>query len=168
MRARLRDGTPIEIVRVGPESRERLRDGFEHWSEEWRYRRFTGFRKSLSERELERLTELDHHDHEALAARDPATGYSIGIARYERLPARPGVAEAAIAVADEWQGRGVASVLLRALAERAREEGIESFLATMLRDNRRVVDLFARLGPLRAERMDQGTIEIEVELTEKP
>jgi hypothetical protein len=31
-----------------------------------------------------------------------------------------------------------------------------------------VVDLFARLGPLRAERMDQGTIEIEVELTEKP
>ena len=52
------------MLPVGPGSRERLRAGFDHWSEESRYRRFMGFRKTLAERELERLSGLDHHDHE--------------------------------------------------------------------------------------------------------
>jgi hypothetical protein len=36
------------------------------------------------------LTEIDHHDHEAIAALDANTGEGIGVARYVRNPARPG------------------------------------------------------------------------------
>jgi len=163
-RSTLRDGTEIAIVQIRPEDREELRDAFEQWSEESRFKRFMGFRKHLSDAELQYFTEVDHHEHEALAARELADGRGIGIARFHRLATRHDVAEAAVAVVDEWQGRGVASSLLHALADRAREEGILRFEATMLLENRRVVDLFEKLGPLQAEHVDDGQIEIEVAL----
>lgn len=163
-RSTLRDGTEIAIVQVRPEDREELREAFEHWSEESRFKRFMGFRKHLSDRELDYFTKVDHHDHEALLTRELASGRGIGIARFHRLSTRHDVAEAAVAVADEWQGRGVASTLLHALADRAREEGIAHFEATMLLENRRVVDLFEKLGPLQAEHVGDGEIEIQVAL----
>lgn len=163
-RTTLKDGTEVAIVQVSPEDREELREAFEHWSEESRFKRFMGFRKHLSDTDLSYFTEVDHHEHEALAGRELESGRGIGIARFHRLPTRRDVAEAAVAVADEWQGRGVASALLHALADRAREEGITRFEATMLLENRRVVDLFEKLGPLQAENVDDGAIEIEVAL----
>ena len=163
-RTTLKDGTEVAIVQVAPEDREELREAFEHWSEESRFKRFMGFRKHLSDTELHYFTEVDHHEHEALAARELESGRGIGIARFHRLPTPRDVAEAAVAVADEWQGRGVASALLHALADRAREEGIARFEATMLLENRRVVDLFEKLGPLQTEHVDDGAIEIKVEL----
>jgi GNAT superfamily N-acetyltransferase len=73
---------------------------------------------------------------------------------------RPGVAEPAIVVADDWQGRGLASHLLDLLADRAREEGIECFVAPVLAENRAAIALFDRLGG--ATVRHDG---IEVELT---
>ena len=40
------------------------------------------------------------------------------MARYVRLPESPEVAEVAVAVADDWQGRGLGAALLEQLAER--------------------------------------------------
>jgi GNAT superfamily N-acetyltransferase len=57
------------------------------------------------------LTEVDHREHEALTA-VTAEGATVGIARYIRLPGS-GTAEVAIAVADRWAGRGIATLLLQ-------------------------------------------------------
>ena len=48
---------------------------------------------------------------------------------------------------DEWQGRGLGTVLSRLLAERAREEGIEAFTALLLAANEQMHDVLAALGP---------------------
>lgn len=100
----------------------------------------------LTPSELAYFTDLDHRDHEAVGAIEPAGGGGIGIARFVRD--RPGgeSAEAAVAVADEWQGRGLGWVLLERLAARAQELGVREFTASLLTTNRAMLGLFARLG----------------------
>jgi RimJ/RimL family protein N-acetyltransferase len=154
----LKDGTRIYIRPITPEDRAALAAGFERLSDESRYRRFFTALNELSEQQLEYLTNVDHHDHEALVAVDASTDQGIGVARFVRVADE--VAEPAIVVADEWQRRGVAGHLLEALAARAREEGIGQFVAPVLAQNTAAIEAFERLGAATFE--PQG---IEGELT---
>lgn len=54
---------------------------------------------------LRYLTDIDHHDHEALVALDLG-GRGVGVARYIRHPADPQAAEPAVAIVDDWHRRG--------------------------------------------------------------
>ena len=155
-RVKLRDGAEIIVRRIHPEDKPLLLEGFmEHFGEASRYQRFMTPKRRLTVRELEYLTEIDHSEHEAIGALDPGTGLGIGVARFIRE--RPGgpVAEAAVAVVDEWQGRGVGAVLLERLAARAAEVGVKEFSASLLTDNRAMLALFARLGRIEV-RHDAG------------
>jgi nucleotide-binding universal stress UspA family protein/RimJ/RimL family protein N-acetyltransferase len=140
----LRDGSRVDIRPVEPDDRAALAAGFERLSPESRYRRFFGPMPELSERFLDYLTQIDHHDHEALVAVDPDTGDGVGVARYVRT--KPDVAEPAIAVIDDWQGRGVAPELLDRLVDRARDEGIARFEAPVLASNQDAIGVLERLG----------------------
>jgi RimJ/RimL family protein N-acetyltransferase len=150
----------VELRPIAPSDRQLLVDGFERLSPESRYRRFFSPVSELSARQLDYLTDVDHHDHEALVAVDPDSGGLAGVARYVRT--RPGVAEPAIVVADDWQGRGLGAGLLDALADRAREEGVDCFVAPVLSENRAAIRLFERLAEGGATVRHDG---IEVELT---
>jgi nucleotide-binding universal stress UspA family protein len=140
----LRDGTRVAIRPLEPDDRDALAEGFARLSPESRYRRFFAPVAELRQRDLDYLTRVDHHDHEALVAVDPQSGEGIGVARYVRTG--PDVAEPAMVVADDWQGRGVASRLLDALARRALEEGIERFEAPVLAGNDDAIRVLERLG----------------------
>lgn len=156
----LRDGSSVALRPIDATDRELLEKGFERLSPQSRYRRFFSPVAHLSKRQLDYLTQVDHHDHEALVAVDPGSGGIVGVARYVRT--RPGVAEPAIVVSDDWQGRGLGAQLLDALADRAREEGVESFVAPILAENRGAIRLFERLSGGDATLRRDGT---EVELT---
>lgn len=67
-------------------------------------------------------------------------------------------------VDDDWQGRGLGVALCRMLAERAREEGVERFEATLLAGNDRMLHLISSLGPSRIVGRDGPTITVEVDL----
>jgi GNAT superfamily N-acetyltransferase len=149
---RVRDGSSVRIRPLEPDDKPHVLQAFDRLGEGSRYRRFLTYKKELSVAELASLTEVDHHDHEALGAIDPATGEGIGIARYVRDPDRTAAAEAAVTVVDDWQGRGVGAALLERLADRARQEGIREFTATLLSENRAMRTLFERLGVLRVVR----------------
>jgi nucleotide-binding universal stress UspA family protein/RimJ/RimL family protein N-acetyltransferase len=140
----LRDGSRIAIRPVEPDDRDTLAEGFRRLSPESRYRRFFAPIPELSERDLDYLTRVDHHDHEALVAVDAATGEGVGVARFVRTGS--GAAEPAIVVADDWQGRGVGSRLLEALAERARDEGIRRFEAPVLASNHAAIAVLEQVG----------------------
>ena len=71
-----------------PSDRELLLRGFERLVPESRYRRFLPPMPALSEQMVRYLTEVDHHDHEAIIAVDEDTGDGLGVARYARKSAR--------------------------------------------------------------------------------
>jgi GNAT superfamily N-acetyltransferase len=65
-------------------------------------------------------------------------------------------------VIDEWQGRGLGTLLLDVISARAREEGITTFTALMLAENKEMLDLIESRGPVRIIDRSTGTVEIEV------
>jgi GNAT superfamily N-acetyltransferase len=136
----------VEIRPLERDDRERLAAAFARLGEETRRRRFLNSASRLSERDLDALTGIDHHGHEALAAVDPGTGQIVGVARYIRLPREARAAEVAVAVDDGWQRRGIGRRLLTELADRARAEGISRLTAYVGRDNGPVRRWIARLG----------------------
>jgi GNAT superfamily N-acetyltransferase len=154
----------VEIRPIEPDDRDALARGFDRLSEQSRYRRFLSPRGPLSQAELSYLTEVDHHDHEALVAVDPETEEGVGVARFIRSPEDPAVAELAVAVADDWQRQGVGSVLAAELAKRARDEGITCFTALALAENDAILGLLQDLGEVRTGRTQLGTVELAVDL----
>jgi GNAT superfamily N-acetyltransferase len=143
----LRDGTRVLIRPIEPEDKALLTAGFEQLSEQSRYRRFLAPVPKLTEAQLTYLTEVDHDAHDALVAVDadaPWRGY--GVARYVRLKDQPDVAEAAVTVIDEYQGRGLGTLLLALLARLAIARGIGRFRAYVLEENRPMRDLLESLG----------------------
>lgn len=149
---------------IEPGDKQAMRDAFEHLSDESRYRRFLAPHGRLTAAELRYFTEVDHHDHEALVAVNAETGEGIGVARYVRNPDDPGVAELAVAVVDDWQGQGVGTRLVDALADKARAEGIHSFSGLVLARNELMLSLLNDLGRVRVVHSELGTVEVVVEL----
>jgi RimJ/RimL family protein N-acetyltransferase/nucleotide-binding universal stress UspA family protein len=162
-RARLRDGSTLIIRPIAPEDRTLLRQGFAQLSDHSRYMRFQTPLQELSDEQLAYLTDVDHHDHEALIAlaSDGADHEIVGVARFVRV--NPDVAECAIVVADEWQGRGVGTELLDRLVERARDEDVARFTALVLAENREAVRMLERLGETAQHRVG-SQVELEIEL----
>jgi RimJ/RimL family protein N-acetyltransferase len=160
----LPDGAEIEIRPIEPEDRAELAAGLRRLSPESRYRRFLAPTHELTESELDYLTQVDHHDHEALVAQEPETGTGVGVARFIRFSEELDKAEFAVAVADDWQGRGVGGALLARLSDRAREEGVRRFSAVILADNRHMLELLDDLGEVRIANEEYGAVEVEIDL----
>jgi GNAT superfamily N-acetyltransferase len=149
---------------IQPDDKDRLVEGFGRLSDRSRYQRFLSPHAVMSPSELRYFTEVDHHDHEALVALDTETEMGVGVARYVRSATDPAVAELAVTVVDDWQGKGVGGRLTAALADRARAEGITSFSALVLAENEQILNLLEDLGSVREVAREQGTVELTVEL----
>jgi GNAT superfamily N-acetyltransferase len=164
---RLPGGERILVRPVAPDDKPLLAAGFERLSPQTRYRRFFAPLQGLSPTDLRYLTEIDHRDHEALAAIDPATGTLVGVARYVR-GVEPELAEVSVVVGDDWQRRGIATVLLERLAQRGRAEGLTHFVALVMSENREALELFEHLraGSDPPRRSASGHLELVIELPE--
>jgi GNAT superfamily N-acetyltransferase len=137
---RLADGLRVWLGPVRPDDKRRLLEGLSRLSPGSSYFRFMGARRSLSERDLHYLTEIDGIDHFAIGAvlvQPDGSEEGIGVARFIRLPGEPAVAEPAITVIDDYQGKGLGGLLLRRLVRAARERGVHRFRCQFLADNER-------------------------------
>jgi RimJ/RimL family protein N-acetyltransferase len=165
MLARLQDGLRVVIREIRPSDRHLLERGRERFSDESMRRRFLGPKPSLSSTELRYLTEVDGQDHHAVVAvllDDPDA--IVAVARFVRLAHEPTTAEAAIIVADEYQGRGLGKRLAHQLADAARDRGIRRFTASMLTDNAAALALMRTLGERLASHYDHGYREVVQEI----
>jgi len=165
----LRDGTRILIRAIRPEDKPLLLKHFRSLSERSIYYRFFGHKRSLEQADLRGLTELDFVNHVGLAATIETEGTErfIGVGRY--LKSVEGVAaEVAFAVLDEFQGRGIGTLLLRHLAQIARRQGINQFAAFVMGGNHQMLEVFANSGFRARDRYDAGTVRVTLDLTESP
>jgi GNAT superfamily N-acetyltransferase len=163
-RVTLRDGSAVMIRPLERDDVALVQAIFEQMGEEARYRRFLGYKKRLSPRDLDALTDVDHHDREALVALDAEFGAAVGVARMIRQATRPDAAEASVAVVDAWQGRGLGTVLMDRLVLRARAKGVHLFTAVLLTRNRAMLHLFEHIGAVRVTFRSIDTLELEVEM----
>jgi len=153
----------IRVRPLEPSDRAGLAALFNRLSPESRHRRFLGPKPRLSERELTYLTSVDHRWHEALAAVDQRDGSIVAVARYARVPERPGAADSALAVADDHQGQGIGTALIRCLISRARVNGFSVLTASTLWDNRPARKLLRRVN-FQARASQGSVIELELKL----
>lgn len=145
-RVRLRDGALVVIRPLVGSDRLALAAAIMRLSPHSRYLRFASPMPVLRDAELDRLLDLDHVRREALVAFEPAGGRGIGVARYATFASEPGVADVAVTVDDAWQRRGVGAVLLAAVLERARANGVRTLRASTLAENRAARALLRRAG----------------------
>jgi RimJ/RimL family protein N-acetyltransferase len=163
---RLPDGTSVLIRRIRPDDKEFLARLLRMLSDRSVQRRFLTAKRTFSKSELRYLTEVDGHDHVALVAESLTVGarHVIGVARFIRWRDDPQAAEAAIVVADPWQGRGLGSLLARELARRARGVGVKRFTATIAADNLPAHRLMRKLSAHLEERHEGRVDELVSDL----
>lgn len=146
----LSDGTRVVVRPIRSEDAATLREAYARLSPSSRYRRFFGGVSELSADVLRYLTNVDGTNHFAIVAGtespDLKTEKGIGVARFIRLHDDPEVAEPAVTVIDDMQGKGVGRILLTALTEAARERGIHRFRAQVLASNAPIRSLLDEVG----------------------
>ena len=137
----LRDGSTVHVRPVGPEDVERILCFLSELSDEARsFRFFTG---AADLGQMARLF-TETRGGTSLLAVTADDGHVVGHGQY--FPDGTGGAEVAFAVADHWQGRGIATLLLAQLAEAAAAEDVREFTAAVLTSNRRMIGTFRESG----------------------
>jgi acetyltransferase len=131
-----------------PQDVELQREFVRCLSAESRYRRFMTRLKELPELLAQRFANIDYRSHLALLAEVFEDGCEtmIGEARYVLDERDPATCEFAIAVADDWQGYGVARALIDRLERQAAASGVRRMVADTLVSNAAAIGLARRTG----------------------
>lgn len=144
----LTDGGRILVRALESSDRDELAQRYLELSPEARRLRFFNAPDHLSGRLLDYLMDVDGVDRCALVAfavDDDGTP-GVGLARYARSRDDPTCAEAAVTVLDAYQNRGIATALLYRLADVARHHGISTFTASVMWENRALLDGLRAFG----------------------
>jgi GNAT superfamily N-acetyltransferase len=135
---------------VTPDDKPLIQAAMGRLSPETSRQRFFSVRRSLSEPELKRLTELDGWNRYAIGAsvRHPdGSVEGVGIARFARLAGDNKDAELGMLVVDGWQGMGIGKRLLALIREAAVARRIERLSGLVLKDNKAMLALLKRHAP---------------------
>lgn len=143
----LKDGSNVIIRPIRPDDAEHEQNFICELSPQSRYSRFMSGVNELTPKQLSYFTHNIPPKHMAFIATYNKNGIDvqIGVARYV-LSETDDCAEFAVVVADEWQGKGVATLLLKILAEYAKSAGITKVKGFILPSNRSMHRLAENLG----------------------
>jgi RimJ/RimL family protein N-acetyltransferase len=155
----------LTVRPLSPDDREAVTEFLRGLSMETMYRRFFSL-----PRVDDRLVDLVAHPSECCS--DALVAFAgdalVGVASYDRRPDDTGAAEVAVVIGDEWQHHGVGTELMAALTRAARRKGIERFTATMLSDNRAVVDFVHHTAPAARLQFDGTELAMDLSLLRRP
>jgi GNAT superfamily N-acetyltransferase len=168
----LRDGTPVQIRLAHPDDEAKVVAAFGKLDKESVYTRYFSFKKGLSKADLALLFANEGRKRIALVVMLGTGAEEIAIAgcSYVVQPTADGelAAEVAFTVEEDYQGRGIAGMLLDALAAIAREHGIDRLEADVLASNAAMLGVFKRSGLPLETRREGGVIHLAMDLHAKP
>ncbi len=165
----LKDGIPVTIRPIRPDDAAHLQDTFDHLSMDTIYQRFHAFKKELPDEEALQLATVDYTTRMAFVALTQKNGREIviGVARYALTdPGNLELAESAVVVQDEYQGRGLGKLLLGRLVRYAKAKGIHRLRGYMQLGNNSMIGLVKSSGIPYQTRFSEGTWEVEIDLRE--
>jgi len=153
----LRDGSTVHVREVEPGDVGGMRELLAGMSENSRWMRFLSTGVNL--------------DRAAQTAADPDDGVSLVVtagapervvAHAMYLKESAARAEVAFEVADDWHGRGIATILLAHLAGAAARDGVSTFVAYVHPSNRRMIGVFRESGFPVEVHASAGELEVEM------
>jgi ribosomal protein S18 acetylase RimI-like enzyme len=162
----LKDGTRVHVRPIAPEDEPLLHEAVAAMSDRSVYFRFFSPLKRLPDALAHRLAVVDHNDRFALVATTHKPGAReriLGVARYDPVHGAD-VAEAAVAVVDEFQRRGLGSALLSILSRVGRDHGMKTFTLIVLPENQQMLGLLRKMGWIHHARLSGGVYDITFDL----
>jgi RimJ/RimL family protein N-acetyltransferase len=159
----LTDGERVVIRPVLPQDRELMVAFFHDLSADARCERFMHPVSEPSSELLRQFTQVDYANHVALVAEVFVDGREtvISEARYVRA-ADPSSAEVSVSVAEPWQGKGLAKLLLTKLECRAAAAGVRRIFGETLASNERMLSLARKAGFVISESLSaRGVMRLE-------
>jgi len=164
----LKDGTRVTLRPIRPDDAARLQQGFRMLTPQTIYLRFLDFAKELSDKQACFLAEVDYQQRMALVGVIQEEGEErlAAVARYDMLPDRLGLAEAAIVVRDDYQNRGLGTQIMLKLIQYACAHGVQAFIATIHNSNLDIMRFIRKSGlPFKKELLEPGIWEVRIDLT---
>jgi GNAT superfamily N-acetyltransferase len=158
---RLRDGSQVTVRAIRAEDADKLQAAIRALSVESRYSRFFSPLRELPPELLERATHPDAKRELQLVAvvASDSKEVIVGGARYAAA-ATDGDCEFAVAVVDEWHGRGLARLLLETLMRAAHAHGFARMEGYILATNAAMLGLANRLGFTTLESPEGPTVRL--------
>jgi RimJ/RimL family protein N-acetyltransferase len=160
----LRDGRTVEIRALRPDDRADLLAAVRRTGAESLVRRFFGFKKGFTEKEIAFFLNVDFVNHVALVAVVEEGGRLVIVGGGRYIVIQPGRAEVAFAVVDQYQGQGIGGRLMRHLAKIARHSGIQEFVAEILPDNTAMLKVFEKSGFGLSKTHEPGVVHVALRL----
>ena len=132
----LDDGKKLSLHHIAPGDTVKEQAFVRKLSAQSRYFRFHGSIKELNKKDLEKFTNPDPLNTEALIIlyKGEIKEEEIAVARFI-IDADGKSCEFAIVVADEWQKRGIGAKLLASLIKHAQSRGIKRIYGSVLENN---------------------------------
>ena len=164
----LKKGTVVRIRSIRADDKNRLSLAFRNLESESIYKRFFSYKKDLTDQELKAATEVDFENVVALVVTIGAgeTETIIGGGRYVAFDAAGAErnAEVAFMVEEDYQGQGIAGLMLRHLVAIARQKGVSEFEAEVLAGNKGMLTVFSRSGLPMKQSVSGGTVHVTLSL----
>ncbi|MDH3258337.1 MAG: GNAT family N-acetyltransferase, partial [Deltaproteobacteria bacterium] len=166
MKIILRDGQSLFIRSTTSDDKQRVEDFFYRLSPESRRLRFHSPKQRISEREISEIIEINPPERFSYVA-------TMGEGDKEKIVAigswglTPEGAEVGFMVSEDIQVRGVGTALLEQLAIKAVGYNIRSFIAHVLPENSRMMDVFENSGFTVTKKFADGIHYVNLDLMEK-
>lgn len=161
----LKNGQAVRIRYVTRRDRALVEHSFSRLSERSRFLRFHSVRDSLTDAELNRITDARNTDTVAIGAETMPARAPVGLAHFIRLSPGGPTAELALTITDPCQRLGAGRLLLDCLVRSAAQCGIVTLLAFVHRENRGMKRLL-RAYPWANRRSDAWDLEITLSVAD--
>ncbi len=164
----LKDGSQVTLRAIRPDDAPRLQQAFSQLTPHTIYMRFLQAAKELTDQQARELAEVDYQQRMAIVGYILEGGQErlVAVARYGMLEReQPGLAEAAIVVRDDYQGRGLGKIAMQRLVRYAAEHGVRGLVATVHANNGPVLSFIRNSGlPFKKKMIEPAIWEIIIPL----
>ena len=162
----LKDKSSVFIRPIRPEDEPMMKEMFYSFSERTRYLRFHGPMKSFPHARLQVFCNVDYDQEMTLIGVVGQPGeedvVSLGCYIHDQ---GTNTAEVAFSVRDDWQNKGLGSILFRKLVEIGRERGIDTFHAEVLTENLPMLNVFHHSGCTVSTQAESGVVHVNIQLS---
>jgi len=143
----LKDGTKVLLRPIKPSDATLKQHLFYALSKETIKKRYLGSLKAMPLKRIWPYVTVDYENEMSIVGVVMEGGMEkfVAIGSYARIP-HTRMAEVSLVVRDDWQNKGLGTLLLKYLIEIAKKKGFEGFTAWVLIENTKMMHIFKKLS----------------------